>query len=37
MGVSGAIDGIISGFDTTAMIDAIMKYESQRADDVEID
>lgn len=32
MGVSGAIDGIISGFDTTAMIDAIMRYESQRAD-----
>jgi len=32
MGVSGAIDGIISGFDTTAMIDAIMQYESRRAD-----
>jgi flagellar hook-associated protein 2 len=32
MGISGSIDGLISGFDTSSIIETLMEYESQRVD-----
>jgi flagellar hook-associated protein 2 len=32
MGISGSIDGIMSGFDTTGIINTIIQYESRRID-----
>jgi len=32
MGIAGTIEGIISGFNTTEIIEAIMKYERRQVD-----